>query len=186
MSIRISGGRLKGRLIGSPQAANGVRPTTERVKLAIFSIISTCSVQDKSVLDLYSCTGALGFEAISRGASTVDMVEKNFKNYKLILENVKKLDVQDVAKVYKSTVKDFLNHINKKYELILVDPPFELNEWESILMNIGQRGILNNEGVLVAEHSSGLILEKKYGELEMLDQRKYGDSLVSFFEVCNG
>ena len=139
MSIRISGGRLKGRLIGSPQVANGVRPTTERVKLAIFSIISTCSVQDKSVLDLYSCTGALGFEAISRGASTVDMVEKNFKNYKLILENVKKLEVQDVAKVYKSTVRDFLNHINKKYELILVDPPFELNEWENILMNIVQR-----------------------------------------------
>ena len=186
MSITISGGRWKGRLIGSPQVTNGVRPTTERVKLAIFSIISTCSVQDKSVLDLYSCTGALGFEAISRGASTVDMVEKNFKNYKLILENVKKLEVQDVAKVYKSTVRDFLNHINKKYELILVDPPFELNEWENILMNIGQRGILNSGGVLVAEHSSSLSLEKKYGELEMLDQRKYGDSLVSFFEVCNG
>ena len=88
------------------------------------------------------------------------MVEKNFKNYKLILENVKKLEVQDVAKVYKSTVRDFLNHINKKYELILVDPPFELNEWESILMNIGQRGILNSGGVLVAEHSSSLSLEK--------------------------
>ena len=100
MSIRISGGRLKGRLIGSPQVANGVRPTTERVKLAIFSIISTCSVQDKSVLDLYSCTGALGFEAISRGASTVDMVEKNFKNYKLILENVKKLEVQDLSLIH--------------------------------------------------------------------------------------
>ena len=50
----------------------------------------------------------------------------------------------------------------------------------------GQRGILNSGGVLVAEHSSSLSLEKKYGELEMLDQRKYGDSLVSFFEVCNG
>ena len=59
-------------------------------------------------------------------------------------------------------------------------------EWENILMNIGQRGILNSGGVLVAEHSSSLSLEKKYGELEMLDQRKYGDSLVSFFEVCNG
>ncbi len=186
MSIRISGGRLKGRLIGSPQAAKGVRPTTERVKLAIFSIIGDYSVHNTNVLDLYSCTGALGIEAVSRGASFVDMVEKNFKNYKLINDNVKKLKIQNSVKVYKSTVKDFLNLTDRRYGLIFVDPPFDLNEWEKVLLNIDERKILLKEGVLIAEHPNSVCLENNYGDLKMQDQRKYGDSIISFFEVCNG
>lgn len=186
MSIRISGGSLKGRLIGSPHPAKGVRPTTERVKLAIFSILGDYRVQDTNVLDLYSCTGALGFEAISRGALSVDMVEKNFKNYKLIVDNVKKLEIQDGVQVHKSTVSDYLNLTKKRYGLILVDPPFDLNEWEKVLMNIGEKDILIKEGVLVAEHPARVFLQNNYGNLEMQDQRKYGDSLISFFGVSDG
>ena len=77
--IKISGGYLKGRLIGSPMKARGVRPTTQRVKLAIFSMLGDSVIGNK-VLDLYACTGALGLEAISRGALHCDFVEKSSRN----------------------------------------------------------------------------------------------------------
>ena len=88
--------------------------------------------------------------------------------------------------VYKSTVSDYLNLTKKRYGLILVDPPFDLNEWEKVLMNIGEKDILIKEGVLVAEHPTRVFLQNNYGDLEMQDQRKYGDSLISFFGVSDG
>ena len=89
--IKISGGYLKGRSIGSPARAKGVRPTTQRVKLAIFSMLGT-SIKDSKVLDLYACTGALGIEAISRGAMQCDFVEKSFRNCRLISRNLKTME----------------------------------------------------------------------------------------------
>ena len=80
--MRISGGYLKGRRINSPDKGPGIRPTTEKVKLAIFSVIGQEFVKGKRVLDLFSCTGALGLEAISRGALSVVFVEKKYKNCK--------------------------------------------------------------------------------------------------------
>ena len=68
MAIRVTGGIHKGRQIGSPKGGSGIRPTTDRVKLAIFSIIGADAVQGKKVLDLFACTGALGIDALSRGA----------------------------------------------------------------------------------------------------------------------
>ena len=97
--MRISGGYLKGRRINSPDKGPGIRPTTEKVKLAIFSVIGQEFVKGKRVLDLFSCTGALGLEAISRGALSVVFVEKKYKNCKLIKSNVDALDVTEKSEI---------------------------------------------------------------------------------------
>ena len=81
LAIRISGGYLRGRRITSPTSGQGIRPTTEKVKLAMFYIIGTKGVSGKKALDLFACSGALGLEAISRGAESAHFVEKNGKNF---------------------------------------------------------------------------------------------------------
>ena len=88
MPLRISGGEFKGRRIDSPTSGKGIRPTTEKVKLALFSIIGTASVQNSKFLELYACTGALGIEALSRGALSLVSVENNREILTILTQNL--------------------------------------------------------------------------------------------------
>jgi 16S rRNA (guanine966-N2)-methyltransferase len=185
LTIRISGGLLRGRLIDSPRPGRGVRPTTEKVKLAIFSILGNDEIVDNSVLDLYSCTGAIGIESISRGAKFADFVENKMVNYKLINSNIKNLNIDKFAKVYRDNCLSYLNKINKEYGLIFADPPFELNEWTDLMGLIMENKLLTKGGKLITESSKHVDLCEQYESIKLYDRRTYGDSKISFYEVIN-
>jgi len=186
LSIRITGGFLKGRRIGSPRPGKGIRPTTDRVKLAIFSVIGLEAVEGRKVLDLFACTGALGIEAISRGADHVELVEKSRRNVQLIRDNIDLLGLSNQCTVHHSDVESFLTNCEDSYDMVTMDPPFETSNWHDLLNKIGQTGFVYPRGTVVAEHKNGISLEDSYKDITRFSLKTYGDSQVSFYEVKSG
>ena len=183
MPLRISGGEFKGRRIDSPIPGKGIRPTTEKVKLALFSIIGTASVQSSKFLDLYACTGALGIEALSRGAEKAVFVEKLRRNCDLIEKNLNTLSIADRGVVIKSSVQRFLDTSTERFDIVLLDPPFEHDEWEKVMGCLGSGANVAQEGIVIGEHRSQVRLKNKYGNLEMDSTRQYGGSQLSIYRM---
>ena len=183
--IKISGGYLKGRSIGSPARAKGVRPTTQKVKLALFSMLRD-TVVDSRVLDLYSCTGALGIEAISRGALKCDFVERTGRNCRLISNNLKIMGLDKMGEVHQGESFRFVEQSKGGYDVIFLDPPFELDDWDRVMCEVGKSGFVNNGGKVVAEHRSNLDLDCFYGNMNRINNKTYGDSKITIYEVVSG
>ena len=186
LAIRVTGGIHRGRQIGSPKGGPGIRPTTDRVKLAIFSILGTEAVQGKKVLDLFACTGALGIEAISRGAQSAYFVERAQRNCILIKDNLQKLGISDLGRVEKSDCLKFLERGKGNFELAFLDPPFDETNWDKLLNSVGRERFIAQGGVVVAEHKASTALGHSYGAINRFSERRYGDSKVSFYEVASG
>jgi len=154
MRLRIISGYLKGRFINVPKS-NLVRPTTERVRASIFNILNNkISFEGKKVLDLYSGSGSLGFECLSRGAKEIHFVEKNSVIYKNLEENIKLLGAADRCKIFKMSVLKFSSSkIDQNYDLILADPPFFKDDIYNAVVNILNNGYLINTGLMMIERS---------------------------------
>ena len=180
MSIRVSGGILRGRTVPSPRGSK-IRPTTERVRLALFSILGEDIIMGSRILDLFAGTGMLGIEAMSRGAGWSDFVEVNRKHCGMIRNNLSQLGVTANFGVYQTKVENFVNPADCQYDLVLADPPFDIPNWESIMTHIDKKGLVIRGGVIVAEHRHTVLLNQKYGRLELYDDRRYGDSRLSFY-----
>jgi len=178
--MRIISGDLKGRRLKSVGKLK-IRPPLDKVKQAIFDILKN-DIVDKEVLDLFSGSGSLGIEALSRGVKSVTFVESSFKNQKLLKENINMLNLEDKVEVILANVSRFLDVLAEKkikFDLIFVDPPF-LKSWaQKILDKIEQFQILKPEGIVVLHHHKKEIPQT--GTLSLIKQRKFGDNLVSFY-----
>ncbi len=176
--MRIISGEKKGERLLSLRKRK-IRPTSDKVKGAIFNILS--SVEGKKVLDLFAGTGALGLEALSRGAEQVIFVDDSSSSLDLIRENLDKLGFKNKGRLIKKSAIRFLKgKSQEKFDLILADPPYGKGLSQKVLQVLTQNDILNPNGVLVIEHHKKEILEN--GEnLILLTERKYGDTAVSFF-----
>ena len=178
--MRIISGDLKGRRLKSVGQLK-IRPPLDKVKQAIFDILKN-DIVDKEVLDLFSGSGSLGIEALSRGVKSVTFVESSFKNQKLLKENINMLNLEDKVEVILANVSRFLDVLAEKkikFDLIFVDPPF-LKSWaQKILDKIEQFQILKPEGIVVLHHHKKEIPQT--GTLSLIKQRKFGDNLVSFY-----
>lgn len=152
--LRITAGELKGRFINVPKS-DLVRPTTARVRETIFNILNNrISFEGIRVLDLYSGSGALGFECLSRGAEKIHFVEKNSVIYKTIEENINLLKVKDQCRIFKMTAIQFSSmKIKNNYDLILADPPFFKDDIYNVVENILNNGYLHSECFMIIERS---------------------------------
>jgi len=154
MRLRITSGYLKGRYINVPKSEL-VRPTTERVRETIFNILNNrMSFEGIKVLDMYSGSGALGFECLSRGAEEIHFVEKNSVIYGTIEENIKLLQAEQNCTIYKMPAVRF-SSLKKKveYDLILADPPFFKDDIYNVVGNILNNGYLRSECFMIIERS---------------------------------
>ncbi len=176
--MRIISGEKKGERLLSLRKRK-IRPTSDKVKGAIFNILF--SVEGKKVLDLFAGSGALGLEALSRGAAHVVFVDDSSSSLDLIRKNLDKLGFRDNGRLVKRNVIGFLKgEIQEAFDLILADPPYGKGLCQKVLQILSQNDILNPSGILVLEHHKKEILEN--GEnLILLRARKYGDTAVSFF-----
>ncbi len=154
MRLRIISGIYKGRLIKVPQSKL-IRPTTDRVRETLFNVLTNKIIfPGISVLELYAGSGAAGLECISRGASKVTFVEKNFQIYKNLIENITSLNAKESCQAVKSTSKDFIKKFSDKaFDLILADPPFSDDNIYSVVENIKEKSLLNRNGILIIERS---------------------------------
>jgi 16S rRNA (guanine966-N2)-methyltransferase len=154
MKMRIISGVFKGRLINVPQS-KFIRPTTDRVRETLFNLLNNkIDFDEIEVLDIYAGSGSLGLECLSRGATHVTFVEKNFQIYKNLLENIKLLGVEENCKVIKSDTIDFSKKVSeKKYNLILADPPFFKDDIYKVINNFYENNFLSDGGIIIIERS---------------------------------
>ncbi len=124
-TVRINSGEWRSRLIKFPEVA-GLRPTPERVRQTVFNWLGQ-ELTDKTCLDLFAGTGVMGFEALSRGATSVTLVEKSVPAYKALLENKQLLKAEE-AQIMHQDAMQFLNANQQKFDLIFLDPPYN-QQW---------------------------------------------------------
>lgn len=180
METRISGGSEKGRKIRSHGGA-GLRPTSEKVRSAIFSLIGIELVEGARVLDLYAGTGALGIETLSRGAASVEFVESDAMRCRHIRRSVEAFGFAERSRVTHGNVERVLRTIRARYDLVLVDPPYGADPWEMVMRSLLEREALEAGAVFVAEHAKTHELADAYDGLEIWKRRQYGDTAVSIF-----
>jgi 16S rRNA (guanine966-N2)-methyltransferase len=152
--MRIISGELKGRFIKVPQS-DQIRPTTDRVRETLFNLLNNrLDFTGIKVLDLYSGSGSLGIECISRGAGEVHFVERNNFIYKNLLENISSLKIDDQCKVFNMEVTSFVKSVKEtKYDLIIADPPFFKEDIYIAVESILNNKYLVDQGLLVIERS---------------------------------
>ena len=184
--MKVSSGILKGRKIKFALSDKQLRPTSSKVKEAIFDILRQ-KIDGARFLDLYAGTGAVGFEALSRGASEVSFVEAN-KNYinniKLLLE---KSGFREKANVVIKKTLLFIewaegNHVD--FDIIFLDPPYHTDEIVHALFAIGESHILKQDGVVLAEHFTKRKLPEQFGRLQKSKDYTYGDTVLSLYKMA--
>ena len=182
--MRVIGGDARGRRLKVPKGRE-VRPTAARVKEALFNILPH-DLSGIKVLDLYAGTGNLTIEALSRGAAEAILVDSSAGSAKLIRENLRRLKLVSRTKVWVIPVTHaarLLANRRETFDMILLDPPYGQRLVEKTLRVIAEGGLLRYSGVLIAEHSVRDRVEQSYGSLLLHDQRRYGDTLLSFFKM---
>ncbi len=154
MRMRIISGEFKGRLIYVPQSKD-IRPTTDRVRETLFNLLNNkLDFSGLKVLDLYSGSGSLGLECLSRGAEEIHFVERNLFIYKNLINNIASLNVEDKCSVYKmEAVKYSYGGISKGYDLIIADPPFFKDDIYKVVGNLIKNDFLNDNGFIIVERS---------------------------------
>lgn len=173
--MRIISGKYRGRVLKSPKSDN-IRPTGDKVKQGLFTKLQFF-VQDTVVLDLFCGSGALGIEAISRGAKKVYFVDKDKRSIMLTKENLK--GIEENYEIMNCNSLTALQRINEKFDLILVDPPYASGVYESVLTEIYERKLLNEEGIIVLEHPNGMTFNSNF---EVFDQKRYGTVTLSYLK----
>ena len=180
--MRVVGGEAKGRRLRGTVSPGG-RPTTERVRAAIFNILSPQLYQGGRVLDLYAGSGSLGIEALSRGANWADFVEQDRRQCAVIQDNLETTNFRSIAAVHCRTVHSAVTNLVGPYNLVMLDPPYRLGNLDQVLEEIaGIPNLVDFSGTVVAGHSKRVTLQSRYGPLQMISHRSYGDNIIDFFE----
>ena len=172
--MRIISGKFKGKKLDSPTSTN-IRPTGDKVKQAIFTKLQFF-VQDSVVLDLFSGSGALGIEAISRGAKEVIFVDSDRRSIKLTKQNLQKINSN--AQVIFCDYKFVLQKLNKQFDLILLDPPYKSGVYQDCLKLIFENNLLSPNGIIVCERDALLPFQSEF--FKLVDSRKYGTVSVDY------
>ena len=181
--MRIVAGSLKGRVIVAP-TGRGVRPTLEMVREAIFDILGP-EIKDATVLDLFAGSGALGLEALSRGARFVVWCDDNPRACDAVRQNCTKLripnDQYELTRMPALDIVARLGKMGRHFDIVFVDPPYEAGIHDEILLACNMAGIIVPDGRVVAEHARRFPLSAVFGDLVQEKDRRYGDTCVAFY-----
>jgi len=189
--MKISGGTLKDRTIGIGKAllqnSDGcrLRPTPAKVREAVFNILRGV-VEDSLFLDLYAGTGAVGFEALSRGAKRAVFVEENGGLIKTIKESVSRFGLGEKALVVRDDARTFLKKNEERFDIIFLDPPYACEETIEVVALIDRLETSGEGGIVIVEHSSKRELAKHAGALTLQKRYKYGDTSLSLYKKGEG
>ncbi len=180
--MRVIAGTSRGRRLVTFKGRD-VRPTPDRVREALFSILQSRlgDFSDIKVLDLFSGSGALAIEALSRGAATACLVENAPASAKIIRENLERCQLTERANLNNRdaflALRDFPP---ESFDLIFLDPPYGRNLAESAILEISRQGVLRSDGTLCVETGADEILPEKIGRLKIFDRRRYGSVMIHF------
>ena len=173
MGLRVVAGSRHGRRLITPEG-NDVRPTSDRVREAVFNSLGSMDVLRRaSVLDLFAGSGAMGIEALSRGAAKATFVDESAKSVSAIAANLKSSDLEEGATVHRADSLRFLRGKPGHFDLVVLDPPYEFDAWEELLQLVDASTILieSNRSIELPPESIG-------GELSLSKERRYGGTVV--------
>lgn len=174
--MRIVAGKFRSRMLIAP-LGNNTRPSSDKTRESIFNIIAPY-IYDANVLDLFAGSGALGIEAISRGAKKALFIDNNAIAIDAINSNINNLKIDDICEVIQNDYTYLKNITNQKFDIILFDPPYKLDVFEEILSIIEENSLLSDNGVIVYESDELHSLKKQYCNYT-LKVKKYGICYVN-------
>ena len=177
--MRVITGKARGVQLKTPEGMQ-TRPTTDRVKEALFSIIHF-EIPGARVLDLFGGTGQLGIEALSRGAVSAVFVDAREESCRLIRENLKRTKLEKEGKVVRSDYLDYLSRCRENFDIILLDPPYAEVFLENALKRITEIDILETNGIIVAERPLGKELPWEFDGYTRSKDYKYGNTLLTIY-----
>ena len=179
--MRITGGKLKGRVTQTPYGKMAIRPAMDKMRESVFAILDPV-LEGKSFLDLFSGSGTIALEAVSHGANDVSLCEMDKSKAKIVFSNVKMAEEVGVRiKCNFMAVELFLKRCKGKYDFIFMDPPFPYKFRKELIETAGKRELLNEDGKLLIHYPEEDALPDRIGNLELVDKRIYGRSIVNFY-----
>lgn len=180
--MRVIAGSARGRSFDAPKH-DFTRPTPDRVREALFSILYG-SVDTTRVLDLFAGTGALGFEALSRGATRVTFVESHKQTAELVRKNAQKLGFDDHCEVMQASAEQALKTLAKrteKYDIAFLDPPYDAGLLKPTLDQLAASSVLADTALVICEHRSSTPPPEAPAGYAITDTRTYGEVGLAFF-----
>ncbi|RKH30481.1 16S rRNA (guanine(966)-N(2))-methyltransferase RsmD [Corallococcus sp. CA031C] len=184
--MRIVAGSAKGRALQGPKPSSGhIRPTADRVRETLFNMLGQF-LDGQAVLDLYAGTGALGLEALSRGAGRVVLVDQDREAQGLCRLNTDALGFASQVAILAQPVARALETLGKKgekFELVFADPPYAARVVPTVLEALAASAVVSPGGTVVVEHDKREEAPEAHAGFTREDQRKFGDTLVSFYRA---
>ena len=177
--MRVISGKAKGISLKTPDGMS-TRPTADRVKEALFSIVQF-DIPNAKILDLFGGTGQLGIEALSREAKSAVFVDEREDACKLIRENLKRSKLESYAKVIRSDYAVFLKNCRETFDIIILDPPYAEKFLENSLKLITEIDILQSGGIIVTERPADKELEFEFSGYSRSKDYKYSKTILTIF-----
>ena len=174
--MRVISGKARGTSLYSLEGSH-TRPTTDRVKESMFSIINF-NIPDALVLDLFAGSGALGIEAISRGAKKCWFVENSKQAADIVKRNIEKTNSSENAVLKIMDFKAFLNYVDEQFDVILLDPPYNKKMCDEAMKIIYERNLLKDNGIIMCETEYGEVITTDFTKKK---EYKYGKTMLSVF-----
>lgn len=175
--MRVTGGIYSGRQVKCPKGI--IRPSMDRMRESVFSILG--NLEGLSFLDMFSGSGIIGIEAASRGAEPVVLVEKDFIKKNVIKENISFVESEISLRLM--SVERYIQCMpDGSFNLIFLDPPFPRQKKKDLIYKIGESELLNENGILMIHYpQEDNLNEEQFEKFDLIDERKYGRSIVLFY-----
>ena len=180
--MRVISGEAKGRPLKAVPG-NTTRPTTDKVKEALFSIIGPY-FDGETALDLFAGTGGLGIEALSRGAGRCIFIDANPRSVEVVRRNLEAAGLSDRAEVYRNDARKAIKLLEKRdvrFDLLFLDPPYAMKDCDELLTDLASRGMVAEGAVAVVEHESGFDYGERFGEYTRRRHATYGETALSIY-----
>ncbi len=182
--MRITAGRLKGRPLLAPEGLK-VRPTSDKVRQAIFNVLEHrdfgegFALENARLIDLFAGTGALGIEALSRGAAYAFLIDNAVEGRVALRRNVEAMNLTGMTKIWRRDASDLGRNINEAFDLAFVDPPYRKNLLAPALASLHAGGWLQPHAIVVTEAAEDEDIPST-DHYQILDERRYGETQIGF------
>lgn len=179
--MRIISGSARGRKLKGPPS-HATRPMTDKIRGAVFNSLLSLGVEPRRVLDLYAGTGAIGIEALSRGATLADFVDMGREPAGVIRDNLRSTGFERQGRVHQMPVDRFIERASEPYDLIVMDPPYADPDIIPTLESLAGSKLVQSGSIVVLGHSPRVEPPDQVGHFEALRHRCHGDTCFSIYE----
>ena len=178
--MRVISGVFRSRLL-EEVPTESTRETKDRVKESMCNSLQS-DFYDAKVLDLFAGSGSLGIEAISRGSKEVSFVDNNYQAITVLKRNLNSLQIIDQARIYQEDFKTFLHHTTDRYDVIILDPPYDLDALDEIVEMIATKKLLNEDGIVALLYGKTTVLKTENNGIIEYKKKTIGITNVSYLK----